>query len=146
MHKSRLHSFAIANDLIQQIENLRDRELIPAEPLEDIIKAVHLLQMTSQQTGITARLETISMALNLEKARVKNALNTLLKKSLLSFRSHNKTYTLHEGSDFEIDDALKQEIGNLGELDLDYFSDQFLPNAIIAKRHYLQTGTSGGQI
>ena len=135
------HSFAIANDLIQQIENLRDRELISAEPFEDIIKAIHLLQMTSQQTGINAKLETISMALNLEKPRVNGALNTLLKKSLLSFRSHNKTYTLHEGSDFEIDDALKEELSKLGELDLDYLSDQFLPNAIIAKRHYLQTGT-----
>ena len=134
------HSFAIVSDLLGQLDSLRVKDdTLPAE-LDDIVKIVQLLQMTRQHTGLAPNAKSVSLALELTEKDASDLLQALVSKSILTYRSYNGTYVLHEGSDFDLDRALEQQLENTDEIDLAALSKQFLPSAIIGKRHYLKTG------
>ena len=134
------HSFAIVSDLLNQLESLRGKETALPHCAEDIIKTVHLLQMTRQQTGLAPNLKSIAFSLEVSEEEAKDYLTVLVERSLLSFRSYNASYTLHEGSDFDLESALEEQLEKSDELKVAELSEQFLPTALIGKRHYLKTG------
>ena len=134
------HSFAIVSDLLGQLESLRAKDDALASELDDVVKIIQLLQMTRQHTGLLPNAKSVALALELTEKDTSALLQTLVSKSILTYRSYNGTYVLHEGSDFDIEQALEQQLDNADEIDLAALSEQFLPSAIIGKRHYLKTG------
>ena len=134
------HSFAIVSDLLGQLESLRAKDNKISAEFDDIVKIVQLLQMTRQHTGLLPNVKSVSLALELPEKETFDLLQILVAKSILSYRSYNGTYVLHEGSDFDLEQALEQQLDNANEIDLAALSQQFLPSAVIGKRHYLQSG------
>ena len=133
------HSFATVSDLLGQLENLRAKDDTLSVELDEVVKIVQLLQMTRQHTGLLPNVKSVSHALEFTEKETSDLLQTLVSKSILSYRSYNGTYVLHEGSDFDLEQVLEQQLDNADEIDLAALSQQFLPSAIIGKRHYLRT-------
>ena len=134
------HSFAIVSDLLNQLENLRGKDRILPDSSEDIIKAVHLLHMTRQQTGLTPTAKAIAFSLEVSEEEARDYLTILVDLSLLSFRSFNASYALNEGSDFDLETVLEEQLDKSDDLNLSELSKEFLPSTLIGKRHYLLTG------
>ena len=128
------HSFAIVSDLLGQLESLRAKDETLSLELDDVVKIVQLLQLTRQHTGLLPNVKSVSLALEITEENASHLLQTLVNKSILSYRSYNSTYVLHEGSDFDLEQALEQQLDNADEIDLAALSQQFLPSAIIGKR------------
>ena len=136
------HSFAVANEVLASLEAAAQKEPILADPVcEKIIKIVHLLQITRPQTGLYPNKTTLHLALAEDADKFTTQIDALQENNLINYRRFNDTFTLHEGSDFDIEAALKQTLENQKSLNLSEIGDQFLPSTIIAKRHYLKTGT-----
>ncbi len=134
------YSFAIVTDLLSQLESLRAKDNSLSHELDNAVKAVQLLQMTRQHTGLLPNGKSVALALEMPEANATELLQVLVERSILTYRSYNGTFVLHEGSDFDLERALEQQLENSDEIDLPALSQQFLPSAIIAKRHYLKTG------
>ena len=136
------HSFAVANENLAQLETIAQKTALLLEPIcEKIIKVVHLLQITRPQTGVHPNRKSIHLALGIEIGDLDQHIAALQEKNLINYRRFNDTFTLHEGSDFDIEVALKQALEKQQRFDLSEIGDQFLPSAIVAKRHYFNAGT-----
>lgn len=135
------HSFSIARETLGQL----DEKLASTAPdfsrLEDVIKSVHLLELTRHETGLSANYDTLAIALGISRSQVKSAVQNLVEANLVSIRSHNNSIFLHEGSDFNIDVALAEELELQSTIDMARLGQEFLDATIIAKRHYLETGS-----
>ena len=136
------HSFSLARENLAQLEAAAQKTPLFSEVVyEKIIKVIHLLQITRLQTGIYPNRKTIHLALGLESGDLDQHLASLQEKNLINYRRFNNTYTLHEGSDFDIEVALKETLDKQQSFNLSEIGDQFLPSSIVAKRHYFETGT-----
>ena len=136
------HSFAVANENLAQLETAAQKSTLLLEPVcEQIIKVVHLLQITRPQTGVYPNRKSIHLALGVKTGNLDQHIAALQEKKLINYRRFNDTFTLHEGSDFDIEIALKQALVKQKRFSLSEIGDQFLPLAILAKRHYFNSGT-----
>jgi hypothetical protein len=136
------HSYAVANENLAQLEKLSQKTPILLDPIcEKIIKTVHILQITRPQTGLHPNRKTIHLALGCNDGDLGPQILALQEANLINYRRFNDTFTLHEGSDFDIEVALKQALEQKHRFDLSEIGEQFLPSAIVAKRHYFDTGT-----
>ena len=136
------HSFSVASESLAQLETAAQKTALLLEPVcEKIIKVIHLLHLTRSQTGVYPNRKSIHLALGIEFGDLDPHIDALQEKNLLNYRRFNDTFTLHEGSDFDIEVALKQTLGKRQRFDLSEIGDQFLPSAIVAKRHYFNAGT-----
>ena len=87
-------------------------------------------------------LELLNVALPEHSSEeIRRALNDLLQLSLIIYRRYTNAYSIFEGSDFDIEQAVEEAYESIATLDhvqLTALAD-FQP--IIAKRHYHETGT-----
>ena len=98
------HSFAVANENLAQLETAAQKSILLLEPVcEKIIKVVHLLQITRPQTGVYPNRKSIHLALGVEIGDLDQHIAALQEKNLINYRRFNDTFTLHEGSDFDIE-------------------------------------------
>ncbi len=131
------HHFSIAQEAIDRCisENGNDNEI-------RTIKTIAVLELTSQQTGLSASLKTLELCLyDLSSQLVQKTVSELEKKSLILFRKYKGSYGLYEGSDFDIELALEQASREISHIDLTAISNALGITMISAKRHYHQTGT-----
>lgn len=136
------HSFAIANEILSLLEAAAQKEPLLSDPIcEKIVKIIHILQITRPQTGLYPNSKTIHLALGLDLKTVNKQIEALQENNLINYRRFNDTYTLHEGSDFDIENALKHVLETQKAFDLTEIGDQFLPATLIAKPHYFNAGT-----
>lgn len=135
------HSFSIAKETLLQLSGSDFCNDVDLENLANLIKSVHLLELTKSETGLTATIDTLSVALGVDKYIVERFAEKLVKSRLISLRSHNGTFFLHEGSNFDIDLALSSYLERTVDLDMSVIGEEFFNSHIIAKRHYLETGT-----
>ena len=71
---------------------------------------------------------------------IKEALEALQAWSLLIYRKFNGSYSVFEGSDFDIDDAVGGVLATLPEVDFHRLNEIAGLQPIVAKRHYHETG------
>ena len=71
---------------------------------------------------------------------IKDALADLQAASLVIYRKFNAGYSIFEGSDFDIEQAVEAAYGALGALDYTRLAALAGLQPIIAKRHYHETG------
>src|SRR5262249_42145900 len=73
-------------------------------------------------------------------AQIKKAIKDLAAWSLALFKRHLGAYAIYAGSDFDIDQALSEALGNTKEIDFRALRSIAAFHPIIAKRHYHETG------
>ena len=106
-----------------------------------LLKAIATIDMLKDRSGLVASTELLKLSLDdCDPEQIEAALDDLQRWCLVIFRKFTSAYSVFEGSDFDINEAIDQALEETRELDL--FSFDALPNLqpIVAKRHYHETG------
>ena len=126
-----------------EVQSALDR-LHDASDLEiRLAKTIGLLQALSPGVGIPASVEILHFAGHGSVAEIDKAIESLSGRSVVVFRRHTSSYALWEGSDVDIDDRLQAARRSVErDQNLASFLTRQVPSqALIARRHYFQTGT-----
>jgi type II secretory pathway predicted ATPase ExeA len=129
------HHFANARDAIARWETRGGSELGMQS-----LKAIAILELTQKQTGVGATRDALSVATNQTKAAIEQLLSELEAESIIVFRKFRGTYSLFDGSDFDIEVALNEALRERSDFDLSSISNALSAPNIVAKRHYRKTG------
>lgn len=130
------HRWATAIESVERAESKFDTFKV------SIVKNIAVLDLLKKTSGIQPSLEVLeSLYPNLDESVLKESLNILCDKKIITFRRHLEAYAVFEGSDFDIDVATSESRKKFDRADLEVISKIFNTNPIVAKRHYFEKGT-----
>lgn len=130
------HRWALAADALGRCEAQGGTELHLR-----LLKVIALADLLKERSRLPASRALLELALSEDGANtIENALEDLRRWSLVAFRKFADAWTIFEGSDFDIDQAVEEAVrettGTVGQV-LDRLAT-FRP--MVAKRHYHATG------
>ena len=130
------HRWALAVDALDRCEAMGGGELHLL-----LLKMIALVDLFKERSGLVANDDALRLALSHYKpTAIKEALEALQAWSLLIYRKFNGSYSVFEGSDFDIDDAVGRVLATLPEVDFHRLNEIAGLQPIVAKRHYHETG------
>ncbi len=124
-------------EVVTAIERLGDA---PEEQVE-LLKTIGLLNIIGMKGGFKAS-KAILESCGKNKTTVTSSLKALSDKSIITFRKFSAEYRVWQGSDFDLEEALDDELSNLGGFSLASelnSSDTIIP--IVARRYTIKSGT-----
>lgn len=129
------HRWAVAVDAIERCESRggTDRHL-------GVLKAVALIDLFRERSGLVASRSMIEAALRLSEADTGAALDILRDWSLIVYRRHLGGFSLYAGSDFDIDAAVEEARAHQSGCDYGRLRETGVLSPILAKRDYHDTG------
>lgn len=124
------------------LDRLRDAPVLEGR----LARVIGLLQALGNAAGVIASPGVMRFALrgpDCTDDDIDAALASLTRKSLALFRRHGGYYALFEGSDIDIDARLEEgrQAVDPGRGLASFLARQVPPRPLVARRHYLQTGT-----
>jgi hypothetical protein len=122
---------------IEAIHKVQARGLSDAHI--DILKTISLIDLFNGSSGLVANVNLLCKLY--PKYNVSEILEDLIKHSVIIFKKHKIAYSVFEGSDFDIDAALREAYSNLVELDFSKLEEIANFKPIIAKRYYHEYGS-----
>ena len=133
---SKSHRWAIACDCIERAERLD----VPY--LSRVVKAIAVLDLFKAGTGLEASEKLLEAALwPLDVDTVGGALKRLTDEKVILYRKYLNAYTLFEGSDFNLEEAISEALTQIDEIDVSVIRRTLKLTPVIARRHYAQSGT-----
>ena len=106
-----------------------------------LLKTIGLIDLFKERSGLASTLGTLRLSVSeLPEDHVRNALAELEDLSLVIHRRFNDTYSIFEGSDFDIEAAVDRAYETSGELDTARLTRMAGLQPVIAKRHYHERG------
>ncbi|NCG53482.1 ATP-binding protein [Serratia fonticola] len=131
------HRWAQAVDAVERAEAKSDNALHIA-----LIKSIAILDLFKDGSGLTAETAILeSLFLNITKEEIRATLEDLSKWHVTIFKKHTSAWSVFEGSDFNIDQAVSQARAGMSGTDFKLLNKLANLYPIIAKRHYHQTGS-----
>jgi hypothetical protein len=124
-------------EVVTAMERLGDA---PAAEME-LLKSIGLLNIIGAQGGFKASREVVGLCLPTAGAATRAA-RSLLDKSIIQYRKFSSEYRVWQGSDFDIDAAVEDELSKLGQFELAAYLNgrkTFLP--IVARKYTIKTGS-----
>ena len=108
--------------------------------LVPLVKAVGLLNLTTGSQGMPAS-EAVLSQLYPTNNHLQEALVATVDASILQYRQFADEYRVWQGTDFNIDEHIARERGNLGRVDLARtLTERGETTPIVARRHSIDTG------
>ena len=130
------HRWALAAEALERCEAIGGDALHLR-----VLKTIALVDLFKERSGLIASLELLSASL--PKVR-ENALLKALKElsgwSFIIFKKYLNSYAIFAGSDFDIDQAVRDASERVDEIDFRLLEDLAGLQPILAKRHYHDTG------
>lgn len=124
-------------EVVTAIERLGDA---PQEEIQ-LVKIIGLLNIIGAHGGLKASKSIVELCLP-DKKEIKLTLESLIQKSILQFRKYSDEYRVWQGSDFDLEAAVQDELNQLGRLNLpEALNDQKPLPPVVARRHTINTGT-----
>jgi len=123
-------------EVVTAIERLGDA----SENDVNILKTIGVLNIIGSKGGFKSSKSILETCLP-KKVTVKNALKSLQEKSIINFQRFNSEYRVWQGSDFDLEDALQEEVNNIGQFSLAEELNEakdMLP--IVARKYTIKTG------
>ena len=123
-------------EVVTAIERLGDA----SENEIKLLKTIGILNIIGSKGGFKASKAILESCLE-KKTTLNKALKTLQEKSIINYRRFNNEYRVWQGSDFDLETALQEEINNIGQFSLATelnTAKAMLP--IVARRYTIQTG------
>ena len=127
-----------------EIEIAINRLTDPSPTLVKLIKTIGLLSIIGE---VSANLKTskqiLRYALDDHTEEFTQALGTLERRSIVTYRRYSDTYAIWAGSDIDIETLHHQAEGHLdpNERLMTYLASLLPPRPLIARRHLFETGT-----
>lgn len=107
-----------------------------------LTKAIALIEMFRNGSGLVADVQVLVLSTpNIDEDQIRRALDELAERKVLIERKHLGAWGIYAGSDFDIEGAINQARGEIGEPDLGRISTLSDLQPVLAKRHYQKTGT-----
>ena len=124
-------------EVVTAVERLGDA---PATEVQ-ILKTIGLLNIIGAQGGFKAAKNIVELCLPTKRA-AKETVRALTEKSIIQFRKFSGEYRVWQGSDFDIDAAVEEELTKLGQFSLaDHLTDRKALLPIVARKYTIQKGT-----
>ncbi len=107
-----------------------------------LLKTIALVDLFKERSGLVAGAELLELALSdFDSKRTTDALADLQGWSLIIYRKFSGSYSVFEGSDFDIDESLDRVMGAADVIDFGRLNAIAGLQPIVAKRHYHDTGS-----
>ena len=130
------HRWAMAVDAIERCHAAGGDDLQVR-----LLKVIGLVDLFKERSGLLASGELLRMAMiDRNDEEIRDALKHLEDSSLVIFRKFNNSYSIFEGSDFDIELAVDKAYETTGEIDFSRLTALAGLQPVIAKRHYHKTG------
>ena len=131
------HRWALAANAIERCDALGAEDLP-----ERLLKAIALIDLFKERSGVSACRGILGLCISGTAAPdIDAALKQLEAWSLIVFRKFNDSYAIFAGSDFDIDNAVCEALGNVAEVDFHVLRRLAGLQPVLAKRHYHRTGS-----
>ena len=120
-------------EVITAIERLGDAP----ETTTNLLKSIGLLNIIGAKGGLKASKEVLPLF----STEFDKSLSSLTKKSLVQYRKFNGEYRVWQGSDFDLEEALKEEQGKIGNFSLaNTLTSRKTMQPVVARRYSIETG------
>ena len=130
------HRWALAVDALERCQALGGDELQSL-----LLKTIALLDLFKERSGLVASAEALRLALpKYPSGQIQIALEQLQASSLIIHRKFNDSYSVFEGSDFNVDDAVGRVLEATDDVDFIRLNAIADLQPIVAKRDYHETG------
>ena len=130
------HRWALAVEALERCQALGGDELQLL-----LLKTIALLDLFKERSGLVASVEALRLALpTYPSGQIQIALDQSQAWSLIIHRKFNDSYSVFEGSDFDIDDAVGRVLEATDDVDFIRLNAIADLQPIVAKRHYHETG------
>lgn len=105
----------------------------------NVFKSIAMIDFFSGTSGLTAN-EDVLIALFAEETGVKKIITDLENEKLILFKKYKNSYSVFEGSDFDLDIAFRDAYKHITALDTSKLNDIADFKPVVAKRFYHQYG------
>ena len=106
-----------------------------------LLKVIALIGMFRERSGLTASKELLQWALTDSTAQeIEDDLARLMAWSLIIYRKFDDSYSVFDGSDFDIENAVTKALESIGDVDFGRLEALAGLQPVVAKRHYHETG------
>ena len=107
-----------------------------------LLKVVALIGMFRERSGLTASKELLKWALTGSSTQeIEDDLARLMGWSLVVYRKFDDSYSVFDGSDFDIENAVIKALESIGDVDFGKLEALAGLQPVVAKRHYHETGS-----
>ena len=111
----------------------------------DVLRTIALLTIVGRWHGLPATIDAINLSVSprLERTETEAALQSLQQKSAIVYRKFNKSYSLWEGSDIDVEAKVAEvRAGQAGDTPTTHLlRGVFVPRPLVARRHSFERGT-----
>lgn len=115
------------------------------ESESELLKVIGLLNIVGAQGGLKASDELLDLCvrrLNRKSDSTKRIVQSLIRRSIITYRRFNHEYRVWQGSDFDLDATVRDQRAQIGKVDpADVLSELSPLPAVVARRHAIETGT-----
>ena len=127
----------------QAVEAVERTEAKSSDPLlVTLIKNIAVIDLFKNGSGLAAETEVLRELVNPPfRSLVKEALDQLTNLRVVLHKKHINAWSIFEGSDFDIDNAINQARSTMTGVDFELLESLTNLYPVIAKRHYQVTGT-----
>ena len=130
------HRWAVAVDALERCHAAGGDDLQVR-----LLKIIGLVDLFKERSGLVASFELLRLAIaDYGGEEIREALTRLHEASLVIFRKFSISYSIFEGSDFDIEHAVDEAYGAVDEIDFSRLTVLAGLQPMIAKRHYHDTG------
>ncbi len=130
------HKWSLAVDALFRAEAVsNDQKTL------SVLKCIALMDLFQERSGLSPEMSLLSTCLpNLSNKELNQILERLVNQSIICYRKHKKSYSLHQGSDFDIDAATEEAYKQIPALDFNRIRQAARFQPVVAKKHYHETG------
>lgn len=124
-------------EVVTAIERLGDA----SEDELSMLKTIGLLNIIGSKGGFKASKEILALC-GANKSRANKALKSLSDKSIITYRRFNSEYRVWQGSDFDLESAIQDELNNMGQFVLaEELSETQSMQPIVARKYTIKSGS-----
>lgn len=126
----------------QAVEAVERAEAKSGDPLlVAIIKNIAVIDLFRNGSGLSADLPIIAALFHdIPERKIEEALNKLSALKVALYKTYTGSWSVFEGSDFDIDAAIAQALASSAGVDYSKLSQLMGMHPVVAKRHYHETG------
>ncbi len=132
------HRWSMAVEAIERCERSEGATQIHST----LLKTIAILDLFRERSGLSATKELLvaSYRDKFSLSKIHEALKQIEKWSLVIFRKHMDAFAIYAGSDFDIEQALNDELASIREVNFKQLRALAGLQPVLAKRHYHRTG------